>query len=445
MYQRRDRGVDGGDGGDFDYPPMRYKPPPESEYGPVRGPGGAPPLQLRDWLFMAGLLFVLALAAVALGLSIWATERSGNNSRRIDDLEDDGGGMMKRTARGAPMGPPFSTGRKQREAQEYQHGQTFWWDAKQKGWVVGHGRLGDMEDVSLGSKQRPLEDGDLLQWRQGQVVNARDRVLEQELGHHLDTQFRNLATGHIIIRNQTAAQWRNVPLSALFMLSSLGDVDLGPFAEATSPSSSSSTKKRRVSDKTIPDQSMFLYDSKTHKWTARAPRARAWLRFCPGPEKDPQEAWGRIDPALQPERWSSVRPVSPVAGVYMTDMQSRGGLFVSREKASITTPRASYTSRPGFGRPYRLRATVSAINMPPGAWGFLVGSEAAPSDGGFLADTDNNNNNQNSVGHWQFETVRDIQDDQRIVIGYRISNTTSSDTNRNIPLIQCMFFNVEEL
>jgi len=370
-------------------------------------------LRLIDWIHWILLLTVFTMAAVALGLSIWAVVRESSDNRRIDRLEDAAGSSRSMPVTNTARGPKGS---------------------ETDGSGGTGGRFNELEDVALGSKHLPLEDGDLLRWQNGKIVNARDPVLEQELGHHLDTRFTTpLRNGHILIRNQTAGQWRNAPLSALLTLGALSDVDL------------STVQKRRQfrSATTIPDKSRLEYDQKRQTWTAREPLNQAWMRFCPS--EDRPETWGHLEPALVPGRWSQVRPVSGAVGIYIMNVMSHGDIRVSRKDVSITTPKVKGGVRPSGGRPYRLRATVSATGVPPGTWGFLVGNEQAPADGGFVTG-----GSQQSQ-HWNIETVRTIPDDRRIVLAFKISTNDDDANDKNSAdlgsqiRVQCFQMSVEEI
>lgn len=382
----------------------------------------------KDWLTWVFRLVVLVIAATALGLAIWGVVSASNNSKRIDDIEDDSGGVMMKRMLPSGKGPTAPSG-----------GHTLRWDEKQQAWIPSYGHLTELQDVALGSEQLPLEDGDLLQWQDGKITNARDRILEQELGHHLDTRFVNLRNGHIMIRNQTAGQWRNVPLGALLSLSGLSDVKLHEPDDGRTRHSSP-----------LRDQSQLVYDRKRNVWVPRAPLNRAWLRFCPpAATPDPSRYWGHLDPPLTPGRWSPVRPVSGAAGVYLIDIYSHGDMQVSRKHVSVTTPapRRGATSRPSDGRPYRLRATISAVGLPAGAWGFLVGSEAAPADGGFMVNPGIQQQQQQQ--QWSIESVRQIPDNRRIVLAYQMFPHSKNDGNGTVTsantLIQCFQLSVEEL
>lgn len=364
---------------------------------------------LRSYMWMgAGLLLVLgALTIAALALAIWAVVQSSNNSTELDEAIE--GGLVMRS-------------------EPTRDGHTPRWDTQTKGWLPGHGRMADLEDVRLGTKQRPLEDGDLLKWMRGRIVNARDRALEQELGHHLDTHFVRLRNGDIPIYNETAAQWRNAPFSALLALETMSDVEL---------------EHSKHSRRGLPDRTLLEYNRKREKWTPRAPIARAWLRFCAPPDSDPAKSWGRVD-GIRAQKWTHVKPVSPEIGIYALDLFARGGMMVSRKHVSIRTPKRDMDSRPSTGRPYVIRASVSARGLPNGAWGFLVGSEQAPQDGGFathhVPPEDSDSTAQRQLRHWSIESVREIRGEQEIELAYR------AETAPNAPiLVQCLQMSVEEL
>lgn len=365
------------------------------------------PLRMMDWVHWILLLTVFTMAAVALGLSIWAVVMGSNLARRVDRLEDAGGSV--------PSVRDVSTG--------------------EGGGLSRLPRFNELEDVALGSKHLPLEDGDLLRWQNAKIVNTRDPILEQELGHHLDTRFTTpLRNGHILIRNQTAGQWRNAPLSALLTLGALSDVDLSTVHRP---------QRFRGSTATIPDRSRLEYDQKRQTWIVREPLNRAWMRFCP-PEDHP-ETWGQLDPPLVPGRWSQIHPVSGSVGIYIMNVMSHGDIRVSRKDASITTPKVKTGARPSGGRPYRLRATVSATGLPPGTWGFLVGNEQSPADGGFITD-----GSQRNQQHWTIESVRTIPDDRRIVLAFKISSSSPPTKDEEKDLgsqirIQCFQMSVEEI
>lgn len=425
------------------------------------------PMRNRDWVTAAIVLVMGALLFAALGLSIWAVVRASHNAKLIHELDDDdgGGGGMKRSVY---RDDPGGHGDKQRS--ELQDGQTMRWNAKQQRWLPSHGQLAELQDVQLGSKRTPLEDGDILRWQQGRIVNARDRWLEQELGHHLDTRFVDLRTGDIVIRNQTSGQWRNVPIAALLRFSSLADVEMYPNRrKARSQHRPSGTSR-------LPHATTLQYDGEFDKWVPRGPQTRAWMRFCVAPESNPADTWGRLNPELRSGQWTHVRPISPSVGIYLLDIYSRGGLRVSRKHVSITTPDKNSNWRPTGGITYRIRATISAIHMPMGAWGILVGQEKAPADGGFLTGPSNPNDGEHEDGdptrappqHWNFESVRTIQDHQEIVVAFRASlpseissrrhaggggndgnhgwpSNTGGDPDPHEPLIQCFHVSVEEI
>lgn len=296
------------------------------------------------------------------------------------------------------------------------------WNKENQDWVPGHGRMSDLEDVQMGSKKRPLEEGDIFRYERGRVVNARDRALEQELGHHIDTKFgRDLADGDIIIRNETAGLWSKAPLRAFLQLAALSDVQLDT--------------------KAVPHESILERDAEQGRWVVRRPKAQAWLRFCADPQSDRHKTWGRVD-HLNAGRWSSVRPVSPSVGVYAINIRAKGGLRISRKHVSIRT--VPVDQRPGgrpsaTGKTYRLRAHVSAAGLPPGTWGFLVGNEPAPLDGGFAVTPPED---VRLTAQWTIESVRDIQLDQEIRLAYRPERTPLP---ANPPLIQCMTMGVEEM
>lgn len=398
-------------------PPPRYKYPHEGD-----GRGDSESMRLQAWLSAALNLMLILMVFIALALSIWAVALASSNRRQINELDDDDGGGLLMRSNGERAGDP-------------EDGHVLRWDRKEGSWVSGRPRLSDMEDVNLGgSKRTPLEDGDLLQWHDGQVVNVRDRILEQELGHHLDTRFGRLANGHIIIRNESSGQWQNVPLASLLALTSLKDVAI-----------------RRGSK--IPDGSRLEYRQEEGRWHFQPPRSRAFLRFCVDPNT-PEESWGHLDPALVPGRWTRVRPISPSAGIYSLDMFSRGGMQVSRKDVSISTPPRPKDGdgRPALAKPYRLQAVVSGRNFPPGAWGFLVGPESTPGDGGFMNDDDGDDDAESSrIRHWSIESVRDVPAGREIRLAYRAITAAPPQDKDGMtsaaprPLIQCMHFSVEEL
>lgn len=355
------------------------------------------------WIGGGLWLLVFALAVAALALGIWAVVVAAENRRQLNDAIDNG--LVMRSA-------PTEDG----------HGPR--WDSKNGDWVPGHGRMRDLEDVQLGSKKRPLEDGDILRVDRGRVVNARDRALEQELGHHIDTKFdRSLGNGHIMIRNETASQWTNAPLAAFLHLGALSDVHLGK------------------SERDVPDGSLLERDAGRNQWVARRPKAQAWLRFCADPRSDPHKTWGKVE-GLRAGQWSSVKPVSPTVGVYAIDAMSKGGLHVSRKHVCIRTVSVDrhQGERPSpTGKTYRLQARVTAAGLPPGAWGFLVGGEQAPLDGGFAVVPPED---VRVPGHWTIESVRDVQVDQEIKLAYLADRATPPS---NPPRVQCLTMGVEEL
>ena len=368
------------------------------------------PQRAERWIGLSMFIFLSAIALTALGIAIWGVVVATANRRNLNDATDSG--LIMRSV-------PTERGHVPR------------WDEKEKAWHAGHPKFTELQDVQLGSKRLPLEDGDVLQWRQGQIVNSRERILEQELGHHFDTKFQFLQNGHIIIRNETAGQWRNAPLSALLALGALSDVDMKPHS---------------MTREGPPDQSLFQYDRKRGKWTVRSPVRRGWLRFCVPPESDPVGVWGHFHYPLQADRWVSVRPSTPSIGLHLVNMLMRGGMRGSRKRVSITTPPPDPHAKSSLSLSYRLQATISAINMPPGAWGFLVGSETAPPDHGFRIDTSN--------GTWTIESLRDIGPSKEIRLAYRVDSADDNDESAGVrgpraqkrtePLIQCMRMSVDE-
>lgn len=378
--------------------------------GPGAGfqsPFGPPPAHLGDtmrtytWIGAALWMLLFAIAAVALGLGIWAAVTASNNRRALDDAIDSGLIM-----RGDPT----------------QDRHTPLWDTESRSWLPGHGRMADLEDVTLGTKKRPLEDGDLLRWERGRVVNARDPAVEQELGHHLDTKFsRPLRNGDIVIRNESAGQWQNAPLSAMLALQALSDVDLSP--------------------EDLGHGSSMHYDRTRSKWTTRPPQARAWLRFCAKPDSDPAKSWGRVD-GLRTGSWSKVRPSSPEIGIYALNIFSRGGMDVSRKHVSITTPKRLKASRPSAGRSFHMRAVISAQAFPAGAWGFLVGNEVAPKDGGFqVQPLDPTGFGPSGLNHWTIESLRPIGPEQEISLAFL---PQAAPDPKHPPRVQCLQMSVEE-
>jgi len=363
----------------------------------------------ETWIGLAMIVFLTAIALTALGIAIWAVIVATDNRRSLDNSSSD---MVMRSM-------PTEQGHSPR------------WDTKSKAWVAGHAKFAELQDVRMGSKRLPLEDGDVLRWQRGEIVNSRDRLLEQELGHHFDTKFNRLQNGHIIIRNETSGQWRNAPLSTLLALEALSDVDMRPHNHVKGGP---------------PDQSRFEYDRRRGKWTVRSPIHRAWLRFCVPPESDPLTTWGRFEDPLRPGQWVLVHPTSPSVGLYLVDMVTRGGMRASRKRASITTPPPNPNAKSSLPATYRIQATVSAANMPPGAWGFLVGGESTPPDGGFRIES--------GAGMWSIESVREVMPGKEISLAYRMDEkdaipttqeTRDDNSDEKPPMIQCMRISVDEM
>lgn len=382
---------------------------------------------LKVWLGAGAILLVFAIAAAGLGLGIWAAVVASDATRRLDDAKESG-----LLLRGDPT----------------ERGHTPQWDPDRGGWFPGHTSVRRLEDVRLGSEERPLAEGDILRWERGRVVNARDRALEQELGHHLDTRFVRPQTGDVPIYNGNSSQWRNVPLGAMLAMRALGDVEL------------------LARDGVPRDGARLEYNAKRGKWVERMVPARAWLRFCAPPEgahtMEVNRTWGALEPPLASGRWVPVRPVSPMIGVYTMDLYTQGGLRASRKNAALITRRHNdHHGRPttggGAGGPvpmYLVRAIVTTRGFPtPGAWGFLVGNEPSPPDGGFATwpewlgpHQEFPENPATAVRQANIETVRRIGPDTYINLAYFTDAAADlSAPQQQQPLVQCMMVSVEEL
>ena len=423
-YDDDDGGGGGGDdrGGDYDYDYDYGGEGYEEGYG---GKGGGAQGEVWVWIAAGAILFVFALAAAALGLSIWSVLAASSANRRLDDAKESG--LLLREA-------------------PTQRGHTPQWDPDQRAWFPGHASVRALEDVRLGSDERPLEEGDILRWERGRLVNARDRALEQELGHHLDTRFVRPQTGDVPLYNGNSSQWRNVPLGAMLAIRALGDVEFaGPGGAPR-------------------DGATLRYNAKRGKWVERSEAARAWLRFCAPPEGantyEVNRTWGALEQPLAPGRWTPIRPVSPFIGIYTMDLHTQGGLRASRKNAALITRRHNdhHGMRPSAGGGatgaaplYLMRAIVAAGGFPaPGAWGFLVGNEPNPADGGFAAWPEWLGPHQDfpaaasgpAVHQWNVETVRRIGPDTPINLAYYQDKDAEP---AHQPLIQCMMMSVEEL
>ena len=431
-------GGGGGGGGEDEMVAGGYE---YGEYGEDEYGYAGPPRQAELWVWFAagGLLLVFALATAALGLSIWSVVAASNANRRLDDAKESG-----LLLRDAPT----------------ERGHTPQWDPDQRAWFPGHTSIQGLGGVRLGSEERPLKDGDILRWEDGRVVNARDRAMEQELGHHLDTRFVRPQTGDVPLYNGNSSQWRNVPLGAMLALRALGDVELG---------AGSGGAPR--------DGATLQYNAKRGKWVERREPARAWLRFCAPPEGyetfENRRTWGALETPLAVGKWTPLRPVSPMIGIYVMDLHTQGGLRASRKNAALITRRHNdhYGLRPSAGGgaggaapTYLVRAIVTAQGFPaPGAWGFLVGNEPSPPDGGFAVWPEWLGPHQTfpdpsspAVHQWNIETVRRIGADTPINLAYYVApeaaRSSSSDDNAPggaptppQPLIQCMMLSLEEL
>lgn len=443
------------------------------------------PAKLRAavWIGAGALLLVFALAVAALAIAIHNLSVNSRHARHLGLRSNVPSGLGSYP--GGPKTPLLSDGSNgefvwtsTKDSKSRKTGQSPRWDSATKRWVADHGTLEELRDVELGSKSRPLADGDLLRWERGRIVNARDPMLTQELAHHVDTKIVHPSTGDVLLYNETAGQWRNVPLRAFLTISGLRDVDMPPSiasmlhrgAGAGGPAGARGAKSHGgvLRGDGLEDGARLEYDAKRGHWSYRPPHARAWLSFCipidnsaslPG-ESD---KWGHLDAKLAIGKWTTVNPKSDKLSIFAVDQYSNGGMRISRKHSNFMTPRAPA----GGGRPsasraaYRLRATISTVGFPPGAWGFLVGNEFVPMDGGFVVP-----GSEDQMESFSLETVRNVGYDQSVSLAYNARESSSSVSRGNgmrsgyqslvysrdpprhawsEPLVQCMRMSIEEL
>lgn len=401
-----------------------------------------PKVRAAVWCGFALLLVAIALGAVSLGIGIHNWRVNSDHARKIG-------------ARFPPGTADYGASEANelvwlRNDGEKRSGHTPRWDAERNQWVPEHGKLSDMEDVRLGSKERPLNEGDILRWERGRVVNARNPLLSQELGQHIDTKFTRPRTGDVPIYNGTAGQWRNVPLATMLTLSSLKDVSLPSHGNHKH-----STQRTREAA-SLADGARLEYDATRGHWSHRPPHARAWLSFCVpippnGVTDDPVGSWGHLEIPLSRGTWVPIRPVSDNLSLFAIDQYSNGGMRISRAFSNIVTPRSPIDAlgggRPsGGGVPYKIHATITTRGFPPGAWGFLVGSESTPQTDGFMV--------RGSVGELvttTIETIRKVGYEQTISLAYISRRPEEGALQRSpadqneTPLVQCMRVGVEEV
>ena len=407
------------------------------------------PAKLRAvvWFGAGALLLALAISIAALALSIHNTSVNSRHARHLGLRSDvsgrvshkgfaqlsNGDGELVWTARGSGV---------------KESGQTPRWDSQKKQWIADHGTLEELRDVELGSKGRPLADGDLLRWERGRVVNSRDPMLTQELSHHVDTKIVRPATGDVLLYNETAGQWRNVPLRAFLTISGLGDVDIpSALLHGLGAGHGKRGGANKMGGDGLQDGARLEYDANRGHWSYRAPHARAWLSFCvpidnsaTGPVDTAN--WGKLDAPLHAGTWVAINPKSDGMSVFAVDQYSHGGMRISRKQSNIMTPRGpTGGGRPSASKtPYRIRATVSTVGFPPGAWEFIVSGESVPRDEGFMVS-----GSEGQMESFSLETVRRIGYEQTISLAYNARRSDRNQGESTQPLVQCMRISVEEL
>ena len=363
-------------------------------------------LTAKVWIGGGILLVVFTISVVALALGIWAVVTTSANTRKLNDATQSGL-VMKH--------------------QPTKMGQSPRWNQKTRDWEAGHGKLVDLEDVRLGSKYLPLEDGDRLAWHGNRLVNVRNDMVSQELGHHLDVKFIRPRTGDMALYNGTSHQWQNVPFAAMLSLGAMHDVHLD-----------SSFKTHGATLVYVPSQK---------QWKVRSPVAHAWIRFC----TTVPEEWARLDLNLKAtgrKSWNAVFPHKHY-GFFNLNIENLffGGMKANRQNGILTSPPAYGLApvRPTEGIPFNLRATLTVTNLPQGILGFLVGRESAPADGGFQVGDDAAAvaNSSNSTKQWTIETVRMIRPSHEIQLVFQAAPGTSKDLP--VPLIQCLQISAQEL
>ena len=360
-------------------------------------------LTAKVWIGGGILLIVFTISVVALALGIWAVVTTSANTRKLNDATQSGLVMKHEPTK---------------------MGQSPRWNPKTRDWEAGHGKLADLEDVRLGSKYLPLEDGDRLAWEAGRLVNIRNDMVSQELGHHLDVQFVRPRTGDMALYNGTSHQWQNIPIAAMLSLGAMHDVHLD-----------SSFKTHGASLVYVPSQK---------KWMVRSPRAHAWVRFCVAADaKEPAELELDLkNPVTGRKSWKTVFPYKH--GLFSLSIMNQffGGMKASRQNGVITSPPVYGVApeRPSEGIPFNLRATLTVTNLPRGILGFLVGHESAPADGGFQVG--GGGGQPGSSNQWTIETVRMVRPNQEMRLVFQPAANTPKDSA--VPLIQCLQISAQE-
>jgi hypothetical protein len=397
------------------------------------------PPKVRAWLWVGAgvLLLALAIAIAALAIAIHNLSVNSKHARHLG-LRSEMPLVGPGSGGGAGDAEPVWTSPQSERARR--PGESPRWDPQGERWVLDYGTLEELRDVQLGSKERPLADGDLLRWERGRVVNARDPMLTQKLGHHVDAKIADPRTGDILLYNDTAGQWQNVPLRVFMTMGGLRDVRL--------PS---------MTHEDLQDGASLRYDAKRGHWSYRPPHARAWMSFCVSVDSatgaPDAERWGHLSKPLMEGVWVPISPKSNKLSVFAVDQYTNGGMRVSRKYTTVVTPRhvAGHGTRPSAGATtYSISATVSTVGFPPGAWGILVGTESAPQGGdGFVVA-----GSEGGVQTFSLETVRNIGCDTSIALAYRVAESglarrTDADGEEAVdapqPLVQCLRLNVEEL